>query len=298
MTEQINTKNSYLGLVSSETYDSLMSKIVFDTEVSIKKFRQLAVIANIPPQLLFKNIGNESIAITSKFEIYENILENVDGKYFSPIGEYIPYKFIDALTKTTTKKKGGEYFNFDNIIQNIINFNYLSKFSTISFLILLLVYFYYKPHRQKIKKMVKIIKNEDTKVKDPIYEKGLKNNGDYDGCFHDISDNLHKIFQDSFIHKMSVEELRYLLINKWKSTYFGKRELLIIHLIRKDGTIRDNIEEIGHSIKDIYESGGLVSRSLMNIFRCFVPRRKSYRVKSYKTLSNKNKTRKKQTNKK
>ena len=295
MKEDINTKNKYLGIVSIETYDSLMKKIIFNPNVSIQKFRQLAVIANIPPYLLFKNIGTESIAITSKFEIYQNIMNNVDGKYFTPLAEYMPYKLISAIENNfKTQHGGGENYLFSIFSEIMLPKNNLSKVSIIAFLILLLVYFYYRPHRLKIKKMVNIIKSNKIKENDIIHKKKLKNNGFYDGCFHDISDNLHKIFQDSFINKRSVEEVRYVLINKWKSTYFGKRELLIQHLIRTDGNLRDSIEEIAHAIRDIYESGGILSRSLLSIFRYFIPRRKSYTVKNYKkNLKKKNSKNKK-----
>jgi hypothetical protein len=69
----IDPGTKYFGAVSNETIDSVMMKVVYDDNISINKFRQLGVIANLFPYILFKTDGIKSIPITSKLEIYNNI---------------------------------------------------------------------------------------------------------------------------------------------------------------------------------------------------------------------------------
>ena len=133
--------------------------------------------------------------------------------------------------------------------------------------------------------MINVIKSEHKPEMDLIYKRGLKNEGNYDGCFYDVGDTLHTMFRNSYLQNQSVDELRYVLINEWNPSYFGKRRLFINHLVRADGSIRDTIEEISYAIKEIYDYGGMLSRGIFNTMRFFVPRKKSYLMENKKKKS-------------
>ena len=51
----IDPGTKYFGIVSNETIDSIMMKVVYDDNLSLNKFRNLGVIANLPPYIFFKN---------------------------------------------------------------------------------------------------------------------------------------------------------------------------------------------------------------------------------------------------
>ena len=116
----------------------------------------------------------------------------------------------------------------------------------------------------KSNRIENLVNQDITKIHDNIYEKGLQNNGYYNGCLKD-DETLHNLFKLSFKKNETIDELRYRLL-KWSSSKFGKYYLVSEHLIRKNGTLRDTPEEIANAIASTKTWLGMFSRGIGSLF--------------------------------
>ncbi len=109
--------------------------------------------------------------------------------------------------------------------------------------------FILKHRRNKSNRIVKLLETPSSFIRDSIEESGLSNNGYYNGALADTNSNLHHLFKVSDKKNETVDELRYRLFTKWKSSYWASNQLQSSHLIRSNGSIRDTVEEIGNAIQ-------------------------------------------------
>ena len=136
-----------------------------------------------------------------------------------------------------------------------------------------------KHRRNKSNRVVKLLETPSSFIKDSIEESGLSNNGYYNGALADTNSNLHHLFKVSDKKNETVDELRYRLFTKWKSSYWASNQLQSSHLIRSNGSIRNTVEEIGNAIQRLQDFNPLripsMSFSKVYTYLTYLSRRKS-----------------------
>ena len=110
-----------------------------------------------------------------------------------------------------------------------------------------------------------MVAKDEKMIRDKVFEIKLKNEGVYNGCLKD-SDLIHQIFKKSFLKNESIEKLRYRLLTEWETSYFSQYHLQSIHLIRENGKMRSNAEEIGNAILYHTSIFGLPSKGVNYLF--------------------------------
>ena len=147
--------------------------------------------------------------------------------------------------------------------------------------------------RNKSNRVVKLLETPSSFIKDSIEESGLSNNGYYNGALADTNSNLHHLFKVSDKKNETVDELRYRLFTKWKSSYWASNQLQSSHLIRSNGSIRDTVEEIGNAIQRLQDFNPLriPSMSFSKVYT-YLTRRKSSQKYLRSRSSRKNRSRK------
>lgn len=137
-----------------------------------------------------------------------------------------------------------------------------------------LLYICTKRSIAKESKIGKIVSSDSAHVSDPVRETHLTNGGRYNGCLKDDS-TLHKIFKKHDKEQGTIEELRFTLLGKWKSSLFGRNTLVVKHLVRNDGSLRDTAEEIANAINYNYSVFSYLSRGAKSLKNLVVGRRSS-----------------------
>jgi hypothetical protein len=136
--------------------------------------------------------------------------------------------------------------------------------------------FILRHRRNKSNRIVKLLETPSSFIRDSIEEFGLSNNGYYNGTLADINSNLHHLFKVSDTKNETVDELRYRLFTKWKSSYWASNQLQSSHLIRSNGSIRDTVEEIGNAIQRLQDFNPLRIPSMaFSKVSTYLSRRKS-----------------------
>ena len=259
--------------------DSTLSELITNKNINIQHVRLLLLHIGVELHTLFKNdsTSRTSIPIVSKKSLVEKCTgvhtqtqqavtqQTVTTKTKKKSGgtmKNILKKTVDIIKRATTK-----YLNNDiPYIRKLLNSNekqvkvkqcsrgkYMSpcKYTTMTALLLFMMYVAYVVHHEQntdlhsIDTFMKTLPYSMQNVhKIPVGSK-TETYHDTNECLEHIDTSLHVLFTTH----TNVDQLRYELLKlRKKRSYFYGRSLLNMHLIRNDGTIRDNCGEIARAM--------------------------------------------------